>query len=188
MKLIEKNWVTAGYRSFSLEGPNGLIIERLSRTTGKNKSSFYHFFADVTIFTDVLLDFHLKQVALLAEKESKCRNLEEFISILTEHRTDLLFNRQLRIYRSNTSFESCFSKSYEIALPSMLPIWALVIGLTENSRLAEMVLRLSIENFYLQITPENLNPEWLYAYFDSIKKMVEGFKQGSMTPRLDGSV
>ncbi len=188
MKAIEKSWVKAGYHSFALEGPNGLKIERLSREVGKNKSSFYHLFADLEVFTNFLLEFHLEQTHVIAEKESKCNDLEDLVTVLIDHKIDLLFNRQLRIHRENQSFEKCFLKSYEITLPSMIPIWATIIDLKEDSYLAELVLQLSLENFFLQITHENLNPDWLHGYFHSIKKMVEQFKKTRSVPSLDGNV
>ena len=50
MKEIEKKWLEVGYRCFADRGPNGLKVERLSKKVGKNKSSFYHLFADLEVF------------------------------------------------------------------------------------------------------------------------------------------
>ncbi|MEM7514864.1 MAG: TetR/AcrR family transcriptional regulator, partial [Bacteroidota bacterium] len=56
-KLIEP-WLKAGYDIFSQEGPGGLKVERLARIVGKSKSSFYHHFADLEIYTSFLLEYH----------------------------------------------------------------------------------------------------------------------------------
>lgn len=177
MKDIERPWIEIGYRSFAQAGPGGLKIERLSKAVHKNKSSFYHLFGDLENFTNVLLTFHLEQAKIIAEKESKCLTLEDLIAVLIEHKTDLLFSRQLRIYRENKAFEKCFQKSNELTLPAVVPIWSAIIGLNDNSYLAELVLQLSLENFYLQITDKTLNAEWLENYFNDVKTLIRHFKE-----------
>jgi hypothetical protein len=62
------------------------------------------------------------------------------------------------------------------------------IGLSENTSLAQMVLTLSLENFYLQITDETLNKAWLKTYFANICKMILHFKQLEQSKSIDGSV
>ncbi len=184
----EQIWIEKGYKTFAYEGPNGLKIERLSKSVGKNKSSFYHYFSDIEIFVQELLAFHLNQVEEIAYKESLATNENELIVILLYHKIDFLFNRQLRIHREVDEFKDCFSKSTEISKPSFLPLWKKIIDLNENSYLAEMVFILSIENFFLQITDETLTNEWLKEYFKSIKNMVQQFKKTDLTRKLNDSV
>lgn len=188
MKEIEKIWIEKGNRFFAYEGPLGLKIERLSKEVGKNKSSFYHLFADLEIFTERLLANHLQQAKIIAEKESNSINERELIEILIEHKIDLLFNRQLRIHRKNKEFENCFNHINLVTIPAILPVWKKIIDLSENTPLAQMVLNLSLENFYLQITDETLNESWLLAYFANIRQMVTRFKQPQNTMTIDGSV
>ena len=188
MRATEKSWIEIGYRHFALEGPRALKIERISKEVGKNKSSFYHLFADIEIFTRRLLNYHYEQAKVIASKEAVTKNEHELIEILVNHKIDLLFNRQLRINRENPEFENCFKKIDKISLPAIMPIWKGIIGLSENSFLAEMVLVLSLENFYLQITDETLNEAWIRAFFVKIKEMVKMFKSTKATLSLDGTV
>ncbi len=188
MKEIQRSWIEKGYLIFSEEGPKGLKIERISKVVGKNKSSFYHHFADLSVFTQVLLEYHLDQSVIVSEKESKCNDLGELIDVLIEHKIDLLFNRQLRVNRENEDFETCFEKVNEISIPGIVPIWSKIIELEERSHLAELFLQLSLENFYLQITEKTLNREWLQAYFERIKTLVRQFKSTGVVPALDGTV
>ena len=188
MKEIEKSWIEKGYRFFANEGPSGLKIERLSKEVGKNKSSFYHLFADLEVFMERLLNFHLHQAKIITLKESNSKNERELIEIILEHKLDLLFNRQLRIHRANPDFENCFNLTNQISIPAILPVWKRIIGLSDNSSLAQMVLKLSLENFYLQITDETLNESWLEEYFASIRNMVLHFKQEDRKMPLDGNV
>ena len=185
---IQHPWIHAGYSLFAHEGPQGLKVERLARMVGKNKSSFYHHFADLEVFTQVLLNYHLEQAAVMAEKEQQCKDLQGLIDIIVEHKIDLLFNRQLRVHRENPDFERCFQKTTEMVVHSLVPVWASIIGLTENSYLAQLVLKLSMDNFYLQITDETLNTMWLNTYFEELRHMVQVFKQmGTQTPVDDPS-
>ena len=184
----EQIWIEAGYKTFAFEGPKALRIERLAKTVQKNKSSFYHFFSDLEVFTKRLLDFHLIQTKVMSNKESNAQDQTELTQIFLEHKLDLLFNRQLRIHRDNSDFENCFIKTNEISLPGFMPIWKKVIDLNENNYLAHLVLMLSIENFFLQITDETLNSDWIDAYFDKIRAMVKLFKRTNSISIMNGGV
>jgi len=176
-------WISEGYRVFAHEGPLGLKVERLARQVNKNKSSFYHHFADLEVFTNFLLKYHLLRADIIAEKESQCTHMEALIEVLVAHKLDLLFNRQLRIHRQNKDFATCFEQTNQHVGNAILGIWASMLGLTENSYLAALVLKLSLENFYLQITEETLNQEWLSAYFQQLQEMVKEFKKmGDFVP------
>lgn len=188
MKEIEKSWVSKGYSIFAYDGPQGLKVERLSKAVGKNKSSFYHLFADLDVFIEQLLAHHINQAKLIAIKESNSKNETELIQVLIEHKIDLLFNRQLRIHRENQDFADCFNTINQITVPAILPVWKQIISIPENNELAQVVLNLSLENFYLQITNENLNETWLTAYFTTIKSMIRQFKHHHQAKALNGSV
>ncbi|OJJ17210.1 TetR family transcriptional regulator [marine bacterium AO1-C] len=180
-------WISEGYRVFAHEGPVGLKVERLARSVNKNKSSFYHHFADLEVFTNFLLKYHLLRADIIAEKESQCTNVEELIEVLVAHKLDLLFNRQLRIHRQNKDFANCFEETNQHVANAILGVWANMLGLTENSYLAALVLKLSMENFYLQITEETLNPTWLSGYFKQLQEMVKEFKKmGDFVPFHNG--
>ncbi|MEM9545188.1 MAG: TetR/AcrR family transcriptional regulator [Bacteroidota bacterium] len=188
MNETERPWIDVGYRLFAYNGPGSLRIERISKKVGKNKSSFYHLFADLEGFIQRLLNFHVAQGKNIAIKEAEAKDEQELIEIIIHHKVDLLFNRQLRFHRENPDFEFCVNKINAVTIPALLPLWKKIIGLSENSHLAEMVLMLSIENFYLQITDLTINEEWLTSYFKGIRTMVAGFKHGNTMSNLDGSV
>ena len=175
-KGMKEEWIKVGYKNFAVDGPKELKIERLARQVQKNKSSFYHYFSDTEIFTQQLLEYHLVQAGIVAEKESQCKTQPELIDILVFHKMDLLFNRQLRIHRENPLFKSCFEKVSTIATPAIMGIWSKIIELDDQSYLAGLVFKLGIENFYLQITEENLNHNWLNDYFAEFKHLIRVFK------------
>ncbi|MEQ9299568.1 MAG: TetR/AcrR family transcriptional regulator [Cyclobacteriaceae bacterium] len=178
MSDIKQPWINAGYELFSKHGPDGLKVEVISRIVGKSKSSFYHHFADLEVFTAHLLRHHLQRSDIIVEKESQCKNVvPELLHVLVEHKQDLLFNRQLRVHRSNPEFEACFQKTSAEVGGAVLGIWAEALNLQDNSNLALMILRLSLENFYLQITEDTLTYEWLEKYLKDLQTMAGEFSK-----------
>ena len=188
MNKTQMPWIEKGYQVFAYEGPTGLKVERLARQINKNKSSFYHHFADLEVFTNFLLNHHLEQAYLIAEKEAQCKTLEELIEVILEHKIDLLFNRQLKIHRENPEFEKVFTQTNMITTQAIIGLWAEILELKGETHLAGLVLKLSLENFYLQITDETLNRDWLNNYFIELRSLIRAFKKTGNIAQLDGSV
>ena len=173
-------WIEAGYELFAAAGPQGLKVEVMARRVGKSKSSFYHHFADLECFVELLLASHHDRALVIADRERQCTNVvPELLNVLLDVKQDLLFNRQLRIHRADKNYEACFAKSGRPVAEAILPVWADMLGLGDNSGLARMVLNLSIENFYLQITDETLTYDWLLTYVSGLKIMVREFQISS---------
>lgn len=178
MKNSEIQWIEVGYEIFASEGPKGLKVEVLAKKVKKNKSSFYHHFSDLEVFTSCLLNHHLSQAEKMIGEEKKCKILiPDLLNVFLDFKQDLLFNRQLRINRSIPAFRECFEKTNEEGAQAILPLWTKALGLTENSRLSYMILALSIENFYLQITHETLTYQWLEDYFKNLQSMGKEMKK-----------
>lgn len=169
-------WIKAGYELFSLYGLNGLKIEPLSKSVGISKSSFYHYFADLELFMDVLLKHHVKQSKLIALKERNARNIDpELINILIEHKTDLLFNRQLRIHQNIKLYATILEESNKNVGDAFLTVWVKDLGLQLSNTQIEGIYTLALENFFLQINIDTLNYDWLSNYFKDLKKIAATF-------------
>jgi AcrR family transcriptional regulator len=169
-------WIQAGYALFAEQGPMALKIEVLAKMVGISKSSFYHYFADLEVFTELLLAHHLVQARKMEQKELNCANIDpDLISILLEHKTDLFFNRQLRVHRQNPLYAQCLVKSNEIVGLGFIEVWTkdLNLKLPKNTLLG--IFELALENFYLQITPDTLTEAWLSAYFKNLSRIVANF-------------
>ncbi len=165
-------WILAGYELFANEGPKGLKVETISKKVKISKSSFYHHFVDLDIFTDILLSYHLDRTKIVAEKERRCKSIDpELINILLEFKLDLLFNRQLRINRANVKFRDCFELSNQLSEMAIMEVWAKDLGLLDKSKLVKILFSIVIDNFYLQITKETLNYDWLSEYFKNLRKL-----------------
>lgn len=169
-------WIQKGYEKFSILGQGGLKIEPIAKSVGISKSSFYHFFADLELFTEFLLKHHIEQSYLIAKKEREAKNIDpELINILIEHKTDLLFNRQLRINKDNRQFSKILEQSNKIVGDAFVNVWVNDLALQLTQKQIESIFTLAIENFFLQINLETLNYEWLSNYFKNLKKIVSNF-------------
>jgi AcrR family transcriptional regulator len=171
-----KIWIVKGYEIFALHGQSRLKVEPLAKEVGKSKSSFYHHFADLEVFMEYLLNYHIEQAYIIAEKERNAQSINpELINLLVEHKTDLLFNRQLRINQNIESFATVLEQSDKIVGDAFINLWVKDQGLQLTPKQIEGIFTLALENFYLQINPENLNPEWLATYFENLNKIVSYF-------------
>lgn len=170
-------WILAGYTNFALSGENGLKIEKLAKITGISKSSFYHHFADTELFLDQLFAFHLFQCRIIADKEKTVKKINpELINILTEHKTDLLFNRHLRFNQERENYKTVLDKSNQIIGTDFVRIWAEDLRLTLNQKQMEGLFELALENFFLRINNENITAPWLSSYFENLAKIAKNFE------------
>lgn len=170
-------WILTGYQLFAQAGPQGLKVEVIARKVQKSKSSFYHHFADLEVFTEFLLDYHLQQAHLIAERENQCKNIApDLIEVLVDAKQDLLFNRQLRVHRDVEAFRRCFEQSTQHVSQAFLQVWAAELGIAPKIEIAQSMLDMLMENFYLKITEENLTHEWLTSYFENIKATIGNLK------------
>lgn len=165
-------WIDKGYEIFALYGQAGLKIEPLATLVGKSKSSFYHHFVDLDIFMDYLLKHHIERSYTIAQKEQQAKTIEpELINVLVEHKTDLLFNRQLRIHQNIKLFADTLTQSNRIVGDAFVNVWMKDLGLQLSQKQIEGIFSLALENFFLQINNETINYKWLSNYFKNLKKI-----------------
>lgn len=168
----KSNWIKTGYEAFALSGEGGLKIETLAKKVGISKSSFYHYFADLEVFMELLMKYHLEQCQLMSSKEKAVVNLDpELIHILIDHKLDLLFNRQLRFNQQTSLFKETLEKSNQIIGNEFVVLWAKDLQLNLSQKQLEGLFELALENFFLQIHVDNLVYPWLSAYFKNLKRI-----------------
>ena len=165
-------WIRIGYEYFALKGLSGLKIEPLAKKIGISKSSFYHHFADVDYFVEFLLKFHIEQTLIISEKERNAKTIDPaLINIIVQHKIDFLFNKQLRLNQNLKLFPETLNKSNKIIGDLLTMEWVNHINYKLTKIQTEAVLSLVIENFFLQITYENINQKWLSEYFVSLNQL-----------------
>ncbi len=170
-------WIEKGYEVFALHGPSGLKVEALAKALDISKSSFYHHFADMEVFTSHLIAHHLKRCEIIALKESNAKNIDpELIDILIEFRLDLLFNRQLRFSRNNIEFSQAVQKTDVMVGNAFVMLWVKELNLNFSPEKIAALFELALENFYLQITFDNLNQRWLSDYFFNLKRLAKAME------------
>jgi AcrR family transcriptional regulator len=173
----KQDWIQAGYTAFSQMGQTALKVEVLAQTVGISKSSFYHHFADMEGFIGHLVEFHMQQIEMIAEKEYRSQNIDpELIAVQLEHKADLLFHRQVRINRANPLFQNCIAQTNQTLAKSFIHVWQKDLQLDIHPALLEEMFYMALENFFLQITEEDLNYGWLSAYFGGLKSLVRNMK------------
>ena len=176
MKETRESWIIKGYETFALAGENGLKIEKLAKEVGISKSFFYHHFADIVVFTENLLFHHLEKAQIIAEKEKRAKTINpELINILIDHKIDLLFNRQLRINANNPNFKKTLQKSNEIIGKDFIELWLTDAKISLTKPQVAGLFELALENFYLQINPENIEKNWLESYFENLNRIIKSF-------------
>lgn len=167
-------WVLVGYDIFASEGLNGLKIEAIARKVKINKSSFYHHFADIEIYIEYLLDYHVAQIKKLVEEEKACSSINpDWINVLLRYKTELLFNRQLRINRNHKELKRCFEKTTRMAESDIILVWNGFIGIHNQPELSSNLFILAIESFFFQITEDTIDFEWMENYFGLIQNTVK---------------
>lgn len=177
MNNTKSLWIKIGYETLALEGEKELKIESLSKKIGISKSSFYYHFADIQLFVEELLNYHLEQSKIIAEKEKLAQTIQpELIEILVEHKTDLLFNRQLRFHQQQNEFRETLKKSNQIIGNEFVRIWATDLKLNLSVKQLESIFELALENFFLKINPENITSEWISDYFENLKRISQNFE------------
>lgn len=173
--MMKDLWIKNGYEAFALNGDKSLKVEVLAKQLGISKSSFYHHFSEMDVFIECLLNHHLKQSEIIAEKERKANHINpDLIDILVEHKIDLLFNRQLRINQQVDWYKNTLQQSTLVIGNAFVQLWMKDLNLTQ--RQVEALFELALENFFLQINQHHLNHQWLLQYFDNLKKIAKTFE------------
>ena len=172
----KETWIKTGYEMFALSGETSLKIEKLARRVGVSKSSFYHYFADLEVFVEQLLQYHLQQSLVIADKEKNVKSImPELANIILEHKTDILFSRQLRFNQQVERYRLTLLQSNRIIGKEFIQIWVADLKIKLNPVQAEGLFGLALDNFYLQVNPENLTLPWLNDYFANLKRIAASF-------------
>lgn len=186
MKKAEKPWIITGHKIFAEKGPSAITVEGLARAVNKNKSSFYHHFVDLEIFTSHLLNYHFERSMMIIEEEGRCEKIvPDLLTILVRRAYDILFHRQLLVNRSNIEFEDLYTKITNKGINSILKIWNKELGLPSHSSNGKRLLKMGMDNLFQRSTLTNLTVGHLESSFDELKLIARELRNH---PIVDGPV
>lgn len=177
---FEKGWIEAGYELFVNEGPKGLKVEVLARTVGVSKSSFYHHFADMEIFRERLMQWHLFRADEISEQAALCGSMNDFIAVLAAAKQDLLFNKMLRTHAAfDPSYGECFEKAHLKVISKIERVWADFLGVTNQPEKARSAFRVLSDMFYHRVNKQNLSVDWMKGLMEELKKLLSEVNPGN---------
>lgn len=187
---IENNrqlWLEKGYVHFAEYGPNIISINKLSKSTGLSRASFYHHFGDIDIFIDELLTIHWQFIEHFNSAASEqCENLFPDLYILIEQNPiPLKFNLQLFHHRNTPKFNLLFIKIYEASATSFAQkLFVNHFGLKQPEKeIYHLWLTLG-EAWYSRLDPEDLTTTTLQNHAKEILKTLTVFIKSPLYSKL----
>jgi len=184
-------WIEKGYEHFALYGPKNLSINKLSKTTGSSRASFYHHFGDIDVFVDELLAKHwylTETINSSGRKECK-RLLPDLYNLLEQNPLPLQFSLQLFHNRSNPEFNFVFIKSYEeIAKSFALKLFIKHFGLLQSEREVYPLWLTLGEAWYSRLDPNDLTSETLQKHSKEVLQSLSEFVKSSLYSELSHTV
>ena len=174
MSSKQLEWIKTGYGLVAQHGFNNLNIESIAREMKKNKSSFYHYFGELDIFTSELLSYHVERSEDFSRRVGECESIQpSLIHVFLDYKHDLFFHKQLRIHRSNKEFQLCFERAFANYEAAFMDNWVDFLGLQKQPHLAKTFLNLMVENFMLKITQDSYSYDWINTYLEEASAMIK---------------
>jgi AcrR family transcriptional regulator len=164
-----QQWIEAGYSLFAQEGPDGVLVEKLARQLGRNKSGFYYHFGDRDIFFSELIQHHHKIMDQFYRESSKCRHFDpDYLSLLLEYQTATYVQLQLRRHIDIPLFNDAFIKIKTKTEKGVRSLWADFIKIPQNHPLVPDLWNIMRDLFYMRLT--GATPD-----LKSLQELVKGF-------------
>jgi AcrR family transcriptional regulator len=186
-KSNKEKWLEEGYRQFAESGPENLSINKLSKSVGSSRASFYHYFGDMEVFIGELLTMHLK-IANDFDRSgmARCKRLfPDVYNLLAESPVPLKFNIQLFRHRDNPSYNYLFVKTYQAsANVFVLKLFAEHLGL-EHTQKDIYTLWLTLgEAWYSRLDPQDLSAGTLQRHAKEILQSISAFIRSGLYSRI----
>lgn len=155
-------WLQTGYGLFSEEGPDGIQVERLARIMSRNKSGFYHFFGERDTYLDYLSHYHLDHMKGFLQRLETIGNFDpEFLQLLVENRTSMLFNVQLVRFRQVQFCADLLAEVNERIDRYLLPAWTKYFKLEADPSISKQLYEIMRDVYFSRINPRDYNIDFL---------------------------
>ncbi len=175
-----QKWIEAGYHQFSLEGLEGIQVERIARMLKLNKSGFYHYFGDREYYLKQILKFHHRQFeSVVTEMREMAQFDPDFFRLMMQHKLSVMVQMQLLRYRHHDLCNTYYIQVNNLMDKEILPEWSTFIGIPNDAKLALQLFGYTRDLIYSRITPENMNHEFIRNLFYEVKQVAQSLLEKS---------
>lgn len=166
-------WILAGCKLIAEQGMHALNAEHLANIVGSSKSSLYHYFGSLDDFRTMLLKYHVQQAEQMANQLEACETyIPDVLNVLIANKDNILFHRQLRIYRENPIYLKCFTRAYETVETLILNRLNEYLGIEAQPLFAKSFLNIITDNLLMRITKEDFTFDWFKNYTEEVSYLL----------------
>ena len=180
MKTESKNkqaWITKGYELVAELGFDAVNIELIGRLLNKNKSSFYHYFGEFSLYLQALHQWHISRSQEFADNIDRCKNINpDLLNIALEYKHDIFFHKQLRLVRDKPLNAATLQIAFDNYEKAVINQWAKFFGLENNLPFVSTFIQFFTENLLLKATFDTFTFQWLEQYIEDLSTMFHHFK------------
>lgn len=179
----KQKWIEKGYEHFGLYGPNNISINAISKEIGSPRASFYHYFSDMEVFSNILLEAHVDVIdSFIGLGKQECKRLiPDLYGLLERFPMGLKFQRQLFLNRHIPQFGYLFSKSHDQTINELiLDLFFDEFDLNLKREDAARLWLTLTESWYARIDPENLVADELQRIAEDIMTSILKFMDSDL--------
>ena len=166
-------WTEQGYSIFAEEGLDGIQVERLARILQLNKSSFYHYFGDIEVFTTELFRLHEQKADVFYDEIKHIKTIDpEYFQKVVEHKVTMMFQVQLYHTKSKPAYYNLAEMIDEKEGPILQHVWNEYLGFGDNADLAVRYFVIVRDMAYRRISLQNMTCEFLRKIFTEAKAVM----------------
>ena len=175
----KQEWVEKGYVLVAEKGFESLTVNSICRMVAKSKSSFYHFFGELALFKDELMNYHLERSYGFANKIKGCKNIiPDLIEVMMDYKIDIFFHKQFRIYRDKLRYEKYNEKIFELYENAVVDKLAVYFELNNRRIFVRKFHKFLSEHFLMSISLDTYTYDWVENYLMEVLEMVRQMKKG----------
>jgi len=176
----KQEWVEKGYLLVAEKGFESLTVNGICRMVAKSKSSFYHFFGELALFKDALMNHHLERSYGFANTIKNCDNIHpDLIKVLMDYKIDIFFYKQFRLYREKLTYEKYNQKIFELYENAIVDKLADYFELNNRVLFFRKFHKFLTEHFLMSISFDTYTHDWVENYLIEVLEMVRQMKKGN---------
>ena len=186
---LKQKWIEKGYEHFALFGPENLSINKISKEIGSSRASFYHYFGDIEVFIEALLDMHWQiHQQFYSVGALECKKLiPDLYLLLEQNPIPLQFSKQLFLNRNKPAYNYLFTKTYNIGAKTfILKLFSKQFDLHYNDEDTFNLWLTVGESWYSRLDTNNLSAEKMQQLAEEIMNSVLKFVSSNLYSKMRG--